>query len=424
MGTASAPRPPRPRTMALATGIALTAGLLLRLAYPADIEFKYDEHWLFVHATSGHADYSPWLGMRSSLGVFNPGLSAWVFTALAAVSRATTPVALARAVQLTNGLALALAALFAWTCVRRDEREPWLWGIGLGAVNPMAVVFARKIWQQSLLPIFTLTALVGWWHRDRRWGACLWGVVGACMGQVHVSGFFLTGGFALWAALFDRRATRWRWWAAGMLLGLLPMAPWIVYLAGTFGARSSGSFAPWRVVTPVYWIFWFTEPLGIGLWSSLGWHMLDFLRSGPLCAVGGLHVAAIGLGVAVWRLIARRRQEVSRAGWIGRDPTGFATSAVFLGCGGLMTLSMLAVHRSYVYVTFPLEFVWLAALVVGPGAPEASRRLARRLLAALWVVECLITASFLVYIHTHNGAPGADYGVVYRAQPPGQTFLP
>ena len=42
----------------------------------------------------------------------------------------------------------------------------------------------------------------------------------------------LTGGFALWAALFDRQSTRWRWWMAGSLVGLMPLLPWLAHLAG------------------------------------------------------------------------------------------------------------------------------------------------------------------------------------------------
>ena len=409
----------------VATVAALGVGTGLRLAWGSDIEFKYDEHWLFEYATHPGGGFS-WFGMRSSLGLLNPGLSAWIFVALARIGGATTPVGLARTIQALNSVALALVAVFAWTSVAAREREAWLWGVGLGAVNPMAVVFARKIWQQSVLPVFSLGALVGWWYRDRRWGAFLWGLVGIAMGQVHVSGFFFTGGFVLWALLFDRRGTRWGWWTAGAFVGLAPMWPWLVYAAGSVGNHTSDAFAPWRLAVPVYWVFWFTEPFGVGLWSSLGWHFADFL-GGLGFAVGLLHITAILIAIALFRsALAERRHAapLTRASAGGANQTTFTTRAVYLGCGVLMTVSMLAIHRSYVYVTFPLEFVWLAWLAVGPDSREAHRQLGRRLLAALWIVELAISLSFLAYVHHNGGAPGADYGAAYRAQPPGQIFLP
>jgi hypothetical protein len=411
--------------VAVATIMALIAGALLRLTYGGDIEFKYDEHWLYEHALLARGQPFPWLGMRSSLRFLNPGLSLWVFIALARITGATTPIELAHAVQSLNILALVLVALFAWTMVAPRERESWLWGLALGAVNPMAVVFARKIWQQSVLPIFTAATLVGWSNRGKRWGAFLWGLVGACMGQVHISGFFLAAGFALWALLFDRHGVRWGWWAAGCLLGLMPLVPWFVYLSGALEGRPEGSFGIGRVLLPVYWFYWLIEPLGVGLWYSLGAHYAEFLWSGPGHVVGILHILALLLGLVLFVVVATRwrREEWSRL-LIGDDPTAFTTNAVFIGCGVLMTVSMLAVHRSYMNVTFPLEFVWLAWMVVGADVERKLKRAARLALAGLWVVELLVSVSFLQYIHVHGGAAGADYGIAYSVQPPGQTFPP
>ncbi len=411
----------------IAVAAALLAGAILRLTWGGDIEFKYDEHWLYERAMMAGREAWPSLGMRSSLAVRNPPLSVWLFIALARISGATTPIGLARTVQVLNVVALVLAAWFAWAVVDPREREPWLWGISLGAVNPMAVVFARKIWQQSVLPIFTLSAVVGWWHRDRAWGAFAWGLVGVCMGQIHISGFFLTGGLALWAFVFDRHRTRWIWWLSGCAVGIVPMVPWLLYVPGAFAARSGGSLAVSRLFLPVYFAYWLIEPLGVGLWYSLGAHFRTFLSSGPGNFVGILHVLAILLGAVLFSsvIVRWRRQGAQwRRLFPGENATAFTANAVFLGCGALMTISMLAIHRHYVNVTFPIEFVWLAYLVVGPGVDHAWKRAGRRTLAALCLVELLISASFLRYVHVHGGAPGADYGVAYSAQPPDQTFQP
>jgi hypothetical protein len=287
----------------------------------------------------------------------------------------------------------------------------------------MAVVLARRIWQQSVLPIFSVGVIVAWWYRDRRWAAFAFGLIGACIGQVHISGFFLTAGFVLWALLFDRERTRWPYLAAGIVLGTAPMVPWLAHLFGNLGTRPHDSFELVRVLLPVYWFYWFVEPWGIGVWHTLGWHFASFL-SGMDYVVGILHGLALSLGVLLLALIAIRIRRDGRP-WsallVGDDATAFTTQAALIGCGLLMTASALEIHRPYFNAVFPLEFVWLAYMALGRGG-ESSKRLARRALAALWVVELLMSASFLRYIHANGGAPGADYGVAYRAQPPGQTF--
>jgi hypothetical protein len=204
------------------------------------------------------------------------------------------------------------------------------------------------------------------------------------------------------------------------------LAPWLVYLSGMLAGRAEGSFGIDRLLVPVYWFYWFIEPLGVGLWYSLGAHFPEFLWSGPGHLVGVLYVSAILLGVVLFSMIAARwRREQWPRLLIGRqDPTAFTTNAVFLGCGLLMTISMLTIHRPYMNVTFPLEFVWLAYMVVGADVGRHVKRAARLALLGLWVVELFVSVSFLRYIHAHGGAPGAEYGIAYSAKPPGQTFSP
>ena len=49
------------------------------------------------------------------------------------------------------------------------EREAWLWAIALVAVNPLAVLYHRKLWNPSLFPLLTVCFLWCWWHRQRVW---------------------------------------------------------------------------------------------------------------------------------------------------------------------------------------------------------------------------------------------------------------
>src|SRR5882724_4195267 len=99
--TASPAMTAAPRAAAIAAGLALALGIVLRLAWGTDIEWKGDEIWTFTQAHALCAG-APWpaIGMPTSLGSPNPGMSLWVFVPLACVTE--TPTGLAQAVALTN----------------------------------------------------------------------------------------------------------------------------------------------------------------------------------------------------------------------------------------------------------------------------------------------------------------------------------
>ena len=99
---------------------------------------------------------------------------------------------------------------------------------------------------------------------QRRGGAFGWGLVGACLGLVHMSGFFYSAGFALWTAVFDRRSVRWGSWLAGSLVGTLPLLPWVDYVLHAPPGEMPGGRSWTNWLTPSFWWYWVTEPLGVG----------------------------------------------------------------------------------------------------------------------------------------------------------------
>src|SRR5205085_383048 len=139
----------------------------------------------------------------------------WVFLGLGKLGGVTEPTELATACRLASIGAIVLLVVFALVCVPAAEREPWLWAAALVALNPLELVFQRKIWPTTVMPWFTMLLLIGWWHRERRWGTFLWGLAGVLAGQLNPTGMFLTLGFALWGFLFDRRRIAWRGWFLG-----------------------------------------------------------------------------------------------------------------------------------------------------------------------------------------------------------------
>ncbi|HWG45406.1 MAG TPA: hypothetical protein VN688_21765 [Gemmataceae bacterium] len=406
--------------------LALIAGAGLRLVWPQDIEYKADEAWTFEHSRDGDL---PWLGMPSSVDIPNPGMSLWVFVGLQRLSGAEDPPALARAVQCINIAALVLLAVFAFRHVPREEREPWLWAVALVAVNPLAVLFHRKIWPPCVLPLLTLLMLYGWWYRRRRVPAFLWGLVGVCLGQIHMAGFFFAGGFVLWALLFDRpwrQRVAWSSWLLGSVLGALPMLPWMFHLLMQPSGRSLNPHRWVHACELKFWIRWLTEAFGLGIDYTFGPYFRDFqsyplLGGHPTYLVLLLHGLLVGIGLflLVRAVVSLGRERGRwRERWIGRaSPSAFTQNAALWGFGLLLTLSSFSIHRHYMIVLFPLEFLWVARLALASGdAPARSLRLGRVLLVCLWFGQFLLSANMLSYIHTRQNLSGTEYGTPYSAQ--------
>jgi hypothetical protein len=84
--------------------------------------------------------------------------------------------------------------------------------------------------------------------------------------------------------------------------------------------------------------------------------------------------------------------------------------AGLFGYGILISLAGLPIHRHYLVIAFPLEWLWLSWQ-----AHQVDRR-PNLILWAMWFFELLISALFLAFIHTNQGAPSGDYGVPYIHQ--------
>jgi hypothetical protein len=410
----------------IGVALALAFGAWLRLAFPLDIEWKADEAWSFAHAQAMVAGGAwPPLGMPTSIATPNPGLSAWVFGALTWLSGAKTPPDLARAVALCNIAALAALVAFAVVCVDRARREPWLWAAALVAVNPLAMIFERKIWPPSVLPLPAAALLWAWWNR-RLWPlALLWGALGALIGQIEESAWFFALAIAAWTWVRDRAAFPWAPWLAGSMLGALPALPWAL------DTLHSGVTPLHALRLPImaFYLRWLTQPFGFGLDYSLG-HSFGAFLAWPM--VGGqatwLMAAAHALLAAIFAwllLLALRRLARNRppAGdvLLGVSPETTLLAAALWGYG--LSLSLITVfgpdsHRHYLIVVAPLMGLCLAMTMLW-AAPSV--RQARLLLAALCLCQAALSAGALTYID-HKGVVDATFGrfgVTWEAQTSG-----
>lgn len=399
--------------------LCLALGAALRLIWGMDIEYKGDEQYMFEQSqTRGfwEALFQP--GMISGVAVPNPGLSVAVFVGLAQLFGAVTPPELAQTVQILNILALCLLAWFALTRIEKPLREAWLWGTALVCVSPLAVLLQRKIWAQSVLPLFCMLTILGWHYRTRRWGALVWGFLGACLGQIHLSGFFVSFVVLVWTVV-KKYPARWSYWFLGSVVGALPLYPWLMDLL----TRPKLPAVPTngldlRNLVECFWEYWLTNSLGLGLSYSL--HkaaFLDFLQypylgAQPLYLVGIAHLLLTGMGLKILFLTLRgiwKKKPTLHEFFLGgpQTPTLTLEKASFWGYGPLLHLTGVRVARHYLLITFPLEWVWISRLSLA--RPET-----KKLLPWLWVLQLFLSALFLHYLHVNDGAPTGDYGYSYR----------
>jgi hypothetical protein len=388
--------------------VILIVGSLMRLVWPADMEWKADEIWMYeTSARVAAGGEWPPTGIASSVGLKNPGMSVWLFILMAKVAH--SPIAMVLCVQSLNVLALWM--LFAFVCfqIPIERRAPWLWGLMLASISPLPILFSRKLWAQCLLPPFCVFFLWGHWNRDQRAGALVWGIVGAVLGQIHMSGFFFSFAILVWTLLkLNFRTIRWGFWFLGSLLGSLGLVPWVSELSSQFAHHSGGSSL--HLPDLRFYSHWVANALGIGMKYSLGSGFFDFLKS-PV--IGGIptflmlvcHLFLLGCGI-FWlaRLIGKPYRTSDRPYQLLYPEMGFYIGATFVATGLAMTLSGISVYGHYLIIAFPFVHGSLAlGLIRYP-----------KLLMKIVLAQMLISMGFLFYIHVHGGEPRGDYGVVFR----------
>lgn len=400
---------------------ALLAGIALRLIWGADIEWKADEQFTFEQAMRVGRDLPwPWTGMSTSVFLPNPGLSVWVFVAIARIFAVETPPDLARAIQLLNIAALIGLLVFVARAVPAEQRERWFWAIALAALNPLAVIIERKIWPPSVLPPFMVLFLVGWWFRDRIWGAALWGAIGAAIGQIHMPAMIFAFAIFAWTLAWDRRSARWPAWIAGSCATAWPLIPWALVTLHQAADPTTPRVFGARFPIGTFYTRWLTEPWGFTADYTLGReHYLEFL-SAPILfghatyGFGALHAILALTAIATFVLALRalwRQRPAWRAAIVGATPAGFLAGATLWAYGGLLTISTISIHRHYGAVIYIIKFLWLAAVAFFAWGQAR----ARAILIVVAVLQGLISLGLLTYIHETQVIRG-EYGATWQSQ--------
>jgi len=392
---------------------AFVIGAVLRLMWPEDIHFLGDESWTFEHVKAGA--WEP-LGMPSSRGLKNAGMSLWVFIVLGKLGGVSTPAGLTRCVAVLALVGHALLLVIPLRLVDDEkDRRTWLWAIILAVTNPILLFLERKIWAQSVLPVFMTGIILGWMRRDTRGGAFAWGALGAVIGQIHMAGFFFIPALFAWTKLFSKeKRTSWIAWFAGSLVGALPAISWLLYLAHD---RPPTTSSPWWLRFRLeFYQYFLSDPLSLSgeyvlgndIWRAMRWPVIGGHSTWiVLLAHGVLSVTAAILAwrtlVALWE--CRRDWRTLLRG--GTNDTTLLLAAVLAGMGVLMTLPSISIHRHYMLATFPLQYVLTARIVL-------RREDGERWLKILFAGGAIVSFGLLTYVH--DVGENAEMGKTYATQ--------
>ncbi|MEM8640815.1 MAG: hypothetical protein AAGG51_18655 [Cyanobacteria bacterium P01_G01_bin.54] len=401
----------------------LVCGTVLRLIWPADMEWKADEIWMWEHTQQilTGAIPLPSVGMRTSLEVPNSVVGTWIFLALAKLS--PTPVRLVQWIQWLNVLTLWGFLGFILSQVRSSARPIWLWGLAIASVNPAAMLLARKLWLPDLIAPFCLLILIGHWFRTRFWGSLLWGAAVMLCGQIHMGGFFVAFGLGVWTVWQDwgkrNGRTHWLGYGIGTLLGALPLIPWALTVIPNLDVyREFMDEHESLNLFPRFYLQWLTAALGVNLsnalWSKFWTEFLAEPRvwGVPTYLMVPAHGFLTGIGLYPvyrwWRNRRRRSLQFISQSTIPVPKINFYCGALAWGAGGLFSLLRVNVHSHYLAVIFPFHYLWLAQLY----------RHRIWLLGAIALSQLLISATFLVFIHRTGGYPfgETEFGITYWMQ--------
>lgn len=231
-----APRKTRvDRREALILIIILIVAAAARMGRPDITEFKADEGRLLTAALVMSDGQFAFRGISSSVGFPNAPMSVWLYAIPLAIWQHPYSATL-----FTGLLGVAAVGGVYWLSRR-------YWGVRAAtvaalmlAVSPWAIVFARKIWAQNLLPAFA----VGWaigaalaFVEGRRPYIILHLVCLAVAVQIHPSAISLVPATLLFLLIFRRRVG-WRYFFIGGALAALTALPFLWYLWGRW--RSEG----------------------------------------------------------------------------------------------------------------------------------------------------------------------------------------
>ena len=370
----------------------------LRLVNLDYMEFKGDEADNLFNAlsivTGGRFQL---VGIESSIGTLSPPLFSYLMAIPLFFSR--NPVVAAGFVAVGNCVAVVALYFF---CLRFFNARVARIAALFFAVNPWAVFYSRKIWQQDLLPLFVVGFFfcLGFLANEKR-GLALTGafVCLAAATQLHLSAIYLVVVFVgVWVC--QRPKIPWPYYVAGVGLLFFSYAPYFVFDINHGGINAKAYlevlsrpshfhrealFLPFQLASAK------------GFLSQSRLPMLDFLQ---MAMVGG------GAIYAVARI---------------REPSYLILTLWFLIPMMCLSFSKLDLFQHYFIVFYPVQFI-LAAILVDAlvrGLATKSKTLSMVcgfLVAGMAAYPLSVSASFVEFIKSQKNIAWMEYGPPFKVR--------
>ena len=410
-------------------GIGALAGWL-RLSDLDLVEFKLDEAIAVNLARRLLNGDLLTVGLRSSVGAYNPPL----FVYLTAVPLALRDDPLA-ATAFVGALAVAAVIL---TYIVLRPRFGALVAIGaaaLFATAPWSVLYGRKLWGQSVLPLVAVAFLWSMFtvlERSRSRVVIFIPILLCLAFQLNFSALALIIPATV-LLLYRAREVHWSAFALGVGVVVLLLAPWLYHqvtngftdVSTLLSGESEGGERP----GPVEAVRESVRLVGIGGWEYVAAGSLPAFvtDAGPAWRVAraASMVASLlfVLGLVTCALCVVRGARISRRWpWLVLAPGGASRALLLVWLAGVwLTYATPAADRVYLHyliVTFPVIFaVQALALSDLVGAARRIRHLATIGAIAVLVVVSVGYTAFTLSLHRFLddlGGTAGDYGVVYR----------
>ncbi len=294
--------------------LILFVAALVRLGDPAVVEFKLDEAALAIKAQEMLRGAGvPFVGIPSSVGLPNSPISVY-FVAIPYLF-GNDPIFATMFIAAFNVLGVGLL----WGIAHRYLDKTVGLAAGLAyALNPWAVLYSRKIWEQNIhTPIFLAALLFGLlgFVEGKKWAQVLCAPLLLLALQIHPAGWALLP-LALVLLWMGRKRISWPAAAASLALAVVVMLPYLIGiqqtlsndpgLFGALGSRSSSRGLSLKIDA----LRWTTDlATGIGIETQLTpGEMDDLLRRVPpqtqlWALLGAVTLAGFGL---IWTTRYRR----------------------------------------------------------------------------------------------------------------------
>jgi 4-amino-4-deoxy-L-arabinose transferase-like glycosyltransferase len=431
-------------TVAVVAILAIAS--ILRMGSLGLMEFKGDEAVALQLALPiFESGQWPQIGLMSSVGVHNPAF--FMYLLALPMSLSFDPIWVTGS--LVGFLGVVAVGWTYWVVRPRWGVVAALVAALFFACSPWAVLYARKIWAQDVLPVFCvalLHVLLLVRERKKTWWMAAVPLLLIVMWQIHFSAvaLFPVAGLVVLSRL---RAIRWTALLVGALAAVMTLWPYLDYQqehgwddvkglqALASGSKPDGSERPAK---PDFSTDSFRHAAGISAGTDLTYALCR--KPGQPCPsedafrkkykpfshvlqrlAGGVgHVLLWGgLLACVWMLIACARRQAGfpfLAFEGGIRGTGVLV-LWFLGiCLFFMGVRLEHTYPHYFIICYPVPFV-----LSGIGVSELVRRLPRQRFGPL-MAGALVVVALVGYTHTlvifrsfliESGGAEGDYGVVY-----------